>query len=760
MSLQGYTGPPAKRYLSRCEEAMGHAHREIAWASTFAPGVQPARQLPLPYLAAAANVRPSGVARGVGASTHVVVDRDALVAVRTKTRAFVSSVLPRVQAGLRECDSIVQTDLRLPQASAGVQFVTARLRQLLPQYTRMVQDSDRLVGDYTRTMLTIGGAGESMALVHSQAEGVRLETERVMRRQLSEVQDYAGNLRNRAGRVTGDATVLQRSTTTPNTTTAAGGRETVAQQIDRLTGQAANMRTAAGRMDNLASDLTDAIRKSNRIFAEDAEEVAGRDRQYGNQARRLADLMESFRKQIIAIGQSFNPDGSFNFGPLLSLDNWNAIRRDLKPDQLANLLAALGDHAQVRSLWDTLSPAQREALVNATPAIIGNLDGIPFGYRAQANVINMENSLRYIEEFLAEMGFKLDELGNLSGSLTLPQEIDPNNPFPWETRPPSPLAGWPPSILADMHSTITSLLTTPVTRFDQNGVEVPGTGLHVVAFDLESSSIITYHGMFDPATGDIPSWVTHIGVDIPGTGTSIRSFLDAGEGRLGGAAGFAQNIYEAANERRLGQEVGGSTAMFSFGDGRFPQCVLTDSPRRQFSDNLAGNLVSFSSLLKHGSPGAEVRFSAHSYGTAVLGTAQLGADGRPALFGHGFMYIAGAGLGRDVTSTQDFPNTADAPHFDTTSGTDFINLFQWFHGPATRNDANICQLDPGNFYNERGEATGSVSSFPLIDGSHSSVRNPNTSAFNQYVQFFNGELDWRWQACVDGQLPPRPSGRR
>ncbi|MCL2594332.1 MAG: alpha/beta hydrolase [Promicromonosporaceae bacterium] len=684
MSLQGYTGPPAQRYLTKCEKAVGHAHGEIAWASTFAPGVQAARQVPLPYSSAAAKVRPLGVARGVGVSTHVVVDRDALVSARTRTRNFVSSIIPRVQAGLRECDNIVQTDLQLPQASAGVQFVTARLRQLIPQYARMIQDSDRLVGDYARALLSVGGAGESMALVHSRAEAVRQETEAAMRRQLREVQDYAGNLRARAGRVTGDVTVLQRSTTTPATTTAVGaGGRTVAQQVALLTGQAANMRTAAGRMDNLVSDLTDAIGKSNRIFAEDADEVAGRDRQYANHARRLADHMDRLRKQFVALSLSISPDGTFNFEPLLSLDFWASISRELKLPQLANLLAGLGDCEQVRSLWDTLTPSQRQLLVTIEPMIIGNLDGIPIRYRASANNINIYNHLQDLNAQIAglEGQLPLDTRSRvpaiLGGLVSNPhQELRPRDV----------------SVMSQLHEltslrdTLQHLLNGPTYRFNANGDRVQVSGTHVVAFDPSQSNIITYHGEFGP-TGDIPSHVRNIAIFVPGTGTSVSGFSGINNaGEQTGANARAFSLFDHANQLP-GQ--GGETVMFGFGAGIFPQNIFR-ARDEQYAIDMGPTLANFgNSIRRH--EDARTTLLGHSYGGKIVGASQV-IDNY--LRVDNIFHIASAGPGPGISSVAEY--NGDAQVYAIVDDADFVNANRQLFGvPSPAHDPAATRLDAG-----------------------------------------------------------------
>src|SRR5699024_7502993 len=68
---------------------------------------------------------------------------------------------------------------------------------------------------------------------------------------------------------------------------------------------------------------------------------------------------------------------------------------DLPPaarDLLKDLLAA-DSPEEVSELWDDASPAERKALQNSRPEIIGNLDGVPYDVRAKTNESHLKDLL-------------------------------------------------------------------------------------------------------------------------------------------------------------------------------------------------------------------------------------------------------------------------------------------------------------------------------------------------------------------------------
>jgi hypothetical protein len=72
--------------------------------------------------------------------------------------------------------------------------------------------------------------------------------------------------------------------------------------------------------------------------------------------------------------------------------------------------------------------------------------------------------------------------------------------------------------------------------------------------DPTSSAIGSYYGPIDPQTGDIPAWVKHTAVSVPGTGANMADFSES----------RAQDLYLAS---------GYDSAVFQWAGGAFPQTI-------------------------------------------------------------------------------------------------------------------------------------------------------------------------------------------
>lgn len=67
----------------------------------------------------------------------------------------------------------------------------------------------------------------------------------------------------------------------------------------------------------------------------------------------------------------------------------------------ARSLTAVGDPRLVRTVWDSLTEAQRRRLILSDPALLGNLPGLPPSARVLANQLNAQERLRVIDRILA-----------------------------------------------------------------------------------------------------------------------------------------------------------------------------------------------------------------------------------------------------------------------------------------------------------------------------------------------------------------------
>ncbi|GAA4058423.1 hypothetical protein GCM10023065_04590 [Microbacterium laevaniformans] len=91
--------------------------------------------------------------------------------------------------------------------------------------------------------------------------------------------------------------------------------------------------------------------------------------------------------------------------------------------------------------------------------------------------------------------------------------------------------------------------------------------------DPTSSAIGSYYGPIDPQTGDIPAWVKHTAVSVPGTGANMADFSES----------RAQDLYLAS---------GYDSAVFQWAGGAFPQ-TIPEATQASYSEKLAPRLASF-----------------------------------------------------------------------------------------------------------------------------------------------------------------------
>ncbi|WP_311478041.1 hypothetical protein [uncultured Gulosibacter sp.] len=89
-----------------------------------------------------------------------------------------------------------------------------------------------------------------------------------------------------------------------------------------------------------------------------------------------------------------------------------------------------GSPAELRAHWDALSPAEQAALIEQYPELIGQLDGVPFDRRIEANNINIARTRDLAKSELAELRAELNntwrfwEKGEIRGEIAkLEREI-------------------------------------------------------------------------------------------------------------------------------------------------------------------------------------------------------------------------------------------------------------------------------------------------------------------------------------------------
>ncbi|MEV5764031.1 alpha/beta hydrolase [Micromonospora sp. NPDC052213] len=235
---------------------------------------------------------------------------------------------------------------------------------------------------------------------------------------------------------------------------------------------------------------------------------------------------------------------------------------------------------------------------------------------------------------------------------------------------------------------------------------------------------------FDPSgdgsmvelVGDIDAGTRNVAVFVPGTFSELANF----ERYRDAAAGFV----DAAPRRDL--------AMVTWMDGDLPSNLFPQAPSASYADNLGPRLADFSRELRAeiaGSAAAgndvQVTFAGHSYGGAVVGTAeQHGLDADRVL------HIESAGMGHRVDGPEDLrPAQPDVQRYSMTAPGDpiawvrDINIFNWGHGADPDEFPGVVRLETGNYPDGR----------PLEGTSaHSDVLTYHSDAWWNMYQVFTG----------------------
>ncbi|WP_165878181.1 alpha/beta hydrolase [Micromonospora sp. MW-13] len=235
---------------------------------------------------------------------------------------------------------------------------------------------------------------------------------------------------------------------------------------------------------------------------------------------------------------------------------------------------------------------------------------------------------------------------------------------------------------------------------------------------------------FDPSgdgsmvelVGDIHAGTRDVAVFVPGTTSELANF----ERYHDAAVGFV----DAAPRRDL--------AMVVWMDGDLPSNLFPQAPSASYADELGPRLADFSHQLRAeiaGSAAAgndvQVTFAGHSYGGAVVGTAeQHGLDANRIL------HIESAGMGHRVDGPEDLrPAQPDVQRYSMTAPGDpiawvrDINIGNWGHGADPDEFPGVVRLETGNYADGR----------PLEGTSaHSDVLTYHSDAWWNIYQVFTG----------------------
>lgn len=376
-----------------------------------------------------------------------------------------------------------------------------------------------------------------------------------------------------------------------------------------------------------------------------------------------------------------------------------------------------GTADEVRAWWDALTPAQRSALITAMPLVLGNLNGVPLKYRAQANKLNLTGEIASLRAQRARIGQEMATVRTqrFGRGNNVQITADLNRLKDEQARLDEPIREYEHYLHLDK----------PQTQYDENGRKTTRTNVEVVAFDPTAHSIATYHGRYDE-NGDIAADVENIGVYVPGTFTRTDNF--------NGADTRAYNLYNAANDNWPGAERG-RTAMIAWAGGEFPTSI-PDAINGKYAEDLGPRLRDFVAAVDARPGSSALAIDGHSYGGLVVARAEgagLAADR--------VMYTSSAGLGDGVQSVSEFPSTGDVPHYTMIGrGDGVVGLVQrdpfGVHGDAPPYVEQVTRLETG-FQEDGDPSSGTIEETGPFK-QHSSVYDLGSTAFNGHVGFFTG----------------------
>ena len=686
----GFRGAPATRYLTGVEASFDGA-LAVMQAACVASGVQPRQQVRLPYSAADGRF----VWGTLGSGNMILCDETHFGTYAHHLRSFGNHIGGQLLALLAQGDDVATTALRLPDVSGSVLMVHEMLRGLATPISDLFCEMEAAVLRYLGQFLDLGGGGdEGVEFDAGLAEGCRDELDGALGSLATVMTDLADDIRVQAGLWEGEAVIqrglaLRTPSFGPDVTSAQlasdqAARTTATSEAARLEAAAGQLRGQAANLEIEASALSSARFTHNAEFDSLAADIVRIDRNMAEALDALTEEMDGHLRRLAEIRDAIDPaTGAVNYATIARVAgdvDVGALLGDTIPVDLILAMYESGGHAAVRRLWDTLNESQRIYLVEQHSHVIDNLDGIPIGYRDLANLINIQLYLDGIPDMIAEIEEALRDLRGAPGHTQV--SVDAQKADLWHRR----------RELEDMQEWLRQIIDNRIPHY-VDGVRVYRARPVIFAFDPSQHIFITYHGPLNDY-GDIHDSIVNIGVHVPGTGTTQHGFR-----------GVDNTVYRLrAAAQAMGAEDNHS-AMFAFGGGRFPQHVHAVHPGH--SRDMGVDLAGFVNMLRSGRQNARFVVTGHSYGGATVGRALL-----EGMHADVVLFISAAGMGRDVTSLDDFPaSAANTQFFSITPTRDFIRLAQgtnvgpWGHGASPYSDPRVTPLQSGWLNTERRDAT-------------------------------------------------------
>lgn len=320
-----------------------------------------------------------------------------------------------------------------------------------------------------------------------------------------------------------------------------------------------------------------------------------------------------------------------------------------------------------RDLFEGLGPDQASILAMMFPSTVGNLPGVPFDQRADANTVRIVVALE-------------DEQGELDDL----RDQHEHNQGDWDFlgRNNDDLDG-PIGESEELIDLYESILRDDrqILYFDPSG----------------DGAMAELHSPIGPGTDNV-------GVLVPGTTAELSNF----DGNAARSRTFSDN------------DPTGGLSMITWMGGDVPDSILKDAPFANYSVDLGPGLADFSHDVRleidRAGSDAQVTYAGHSYGGAVVGRSELsGLDADRVL------HIESAGMGHDVEDADDLPTSQfGIDRYSMTAPGDIIGDIQ-----GTQLGDNIGHgADPDEF-----EGTTRLDTGDKVDGSPNTGLNSHTTVF-------------------------------
>ena len=240
---------------------------------------------------------------------------------------------------------------------------------------------------------------------------------------------------------------------------------------------------------------------------------------------------------------------------------------------------------EVASWWSSLSDDDKQWMINQHPDVIGNLEGVDYTSRNQANRIMLPRLQKQAA----------DELQQFYDTYGTSIPVTPEN-------------AW---LLAEekrLKDRVTALDKIDATLKNESD----GTPRYLMQLDPSGPNILAAVSQNNPDDSQ------HIGVIVPGMTTSV-----AGNGKDGSILDYDVHATVMRESAEKAAKPGEKVAMVEFFGYDAPQGadVISTSKAHKGADRLAGFLNGIDAVREHGAGDAHITVASHSYGSTTAGIA-------------------------------------------------------------------------------------------------------------------------------------------